>query len=170
MSQNAWIPGLLQTAAYTSYLLDAVVALDQDAIGAAVRGRIERQKVLYQRDTHLHVGLTEAVLRHRMGGAVIMAEQLRRLADLSRLPTVELGVIPADTDMPSRYGASFDLFEHLDGRDDDSIVIVELEAGEVREGDPERVRAYRVRRRSRARARGSDLRLAHAAWCFALRE
>ncbi|MCF7547284.1 helix-turn-helix transcriptional regulator [Pseudonocardia sp. WMMC193] len=143
--QNALIPGLLQTAAYTSYLLETVVGLDRDALGDAVRTRIERQRLLYQRDTHLRVIVTEAVLRQRLGSSAIMAEQLRRLADLSRLPTVELGVIPLDTDMPSRFGVSFDLFERLDGVDDESIVVIELEAAEVREGEVDRVRAYRHR-------------------------
>ncbi|MFB9745063.1 helix-turn-helix domain-containing protein [Pseudonocardia sulfidoxydans] len=142
--QNSLIPGLLQTAAYTSYLLETVVGLDSDETATAVRSRLDRQRLLYERGRTFRVVITEAVLRHRLGGEAIMAEQLRRLADLSRLPTVDLGVIPVDTDMASRYGASFDLYDGIDGTDD-GLVVVELEAGELREHDPGKVEAYRRR-------------------------
>jgi transcriptional regulator with XRE-family HTH domain len=142
--QNALVPGLLQTAGYTTYLLEVVLGLTPEQVAAGVQGRLARQQLLYERGRSYRAIVTEAVLRHRLGGPAIMAEQLHRLADLSRLPTVELGVIPSDTDMPSRYGASFDLFEGLDGSEDD-LVVVELEASEVRESAPERVEAYRRR-------------------------
>jgi transcriptional regulator with XRE-family HTH domain len=145
--QNSLIPGLLQTAAYTRFLLETVVGLDADTTAAAVRARLDRQRLLYERGRILRVVVTEAVLRHRLGGEAVMAEQLRRLADLSRLPTVDLGVIPVDTDMPSRYGTSFDLYDGIDGTTD-SLVVVELEASELREHDPEKVEAYRRRHAS----------------------
>lgn len=67
-----------------------------------------------------------------------------RLAEISRLPTVELGIIPADTDMPSRYGVSFDLYDKLDGTDD-AVVVVELETEELRVYQREQIEAYRRR-------------------------
>ncbi|MBW0102128.1 helix-turn-helix transcriptional regulator [Pseudonocardia sp. KRD291] len=142
--QNAMIPGLFQTAGYTSYLLSTVLGLSAEDVGQAVTARLQRKSVLYEPGTRIRVVLTEAVLRHRLGGPAVMSEQLHHLSELSRLPTVELGIIPIDTAMPSRYGASFDLFENLDGADD-STVVVELEASEYREDDPDRVAAYRRR-------------------------
>jgi transcriptional regulator with XRE-family HTH domain len=139
--QNAMVPGLLQTAAYSSFLLTHVVGLGPDQVGSAVTARLERQQILWRPTTRIRVVLTEAVIRHRLGGPSVMVEQLGRLSELAQLPTVELGIVPADTDMPSRYGASFDLFEQLDGQDE-SVVIVELEAGEVRETEPDRVARY----------------------------
>lgn len=142
--QNAVVPGLLQTAAYTSFLLGTVVGLPPEEVGVGVTSRLARQSVLYEPTTRLRVVVTEAVLRHRLGGPAVMAEQLHRLAELSRLPTVELGIIPIDTGMSSRYGPSFDLYDDLDGTGE-SLVVVELESGEVREDDPDRVAPYRRR-------------------------
>jgi hypothetical protein len=74
-----------------------------------------------------------------------MVEQLARLRRPCCSPTVELGIIPVNTDMPTRYGASFDLYENLDGSDE-SVALIELEArGEVREINPERVARYGCR-------------------------
>ncbi|MEV1294901.1 helix-turn-helix transcriptional regulator [Pseudonocardia sp. NPDC049635] len=142
--QNALIPGLLQTARYARFLMREVVGLDDDAADAAVMGRIARQDLLYRPTTRLDVVVTEAVLRHRLGGAAVMAEQLLHLADVADLPTVSFRVIPVDTDMASRYGASFDLFEPAED-DTPAVVVVELEASEYREDDPARVARYRHR-------------------------
>jgi hypothetical protein len=57
-------------------------------------------------------------------------------------PQSTWGVIPVDTDMPSRYGTSFDLYEGIDGTTP-RLVVVELEASELREQDPDKVEACR---------------------------
>lgn len=106
-----------------------------------VTSRVDRQRLLYKPDARLRIVLAEAVVHHRLGGDVIATEQLSRLIDVARLPTVELGIIPLDTDMTSRYGASFDLYERLNG-EDESVVLIELEAGEVYETEPDRVARY----------------------------
>ena len=144
--QNALIPGLLQTARYARFLMREVVGLDTEAADAAVMARIARQDLLYRRSTHLEVVTAETVLRHRLGGPAIMAEQLLHLADVADLPTVSFRVIPMDTDMSSRYGVSFDLFEPSPD-EDRATVVVELEASEYREDDPGRVEQYRRRHR-----------------------
>lgn len=142
--QNAMIPGLLQTGRYTNFLMREVVGLDADRAAAAVTARLARQDLLYRPSTRLDVVVTEAVLHHRMGGAAIMAEQLQHVAELATLPTVSFRVIPIDTEMPSRYGASFDIFEPA-SEDANATVVVELEASEYREDDPARVDRYRKR-------------------------
>ncbi|MBN9801085.1 MULTISPECIES: DUF5753 domain-containing protein [Pseudonocardia] len=144
--QNAMIPGLLQTARYANFLMREVVGLDAEDADAAVMARVARQELLYQPTTNFDVVITEAVLRHRLGGPAVLAEQLRRLAEVADFPTVSLRIIPTDTDMPSRYGASFDLFEFT-GQDTPATVVVELEASEYREDDPTRVECYRRRHR-----------------------
>ncbi|MBN9734958.1 MULTISPECIES: helix-turn-helix transcriptional regulator [unclassified Pseudonocardia] len=140
--QNALVPGLLQTSRYTHYLMREGLGLDDDQAALAVAARLDRQALLYQPGSRVDVILTEAVLRHRLGGPGVMAEQLRHLADLSSLPTVSLRVIPADTAMPSRYGVSFDLVESADGA---GTVVVELEGGEFREDRAEQLARYRAR-------------------------
>jgi len=95
--QNAVVPGLLQTAAYTSFLLTTVLGLSPEDVGVGVTSRLARQAVLYEPKTRIRAVVTEAVLRHRMGGPSVMPEQLARLAEVSTLPTVEFGIIPIDT-------------------------------------------------------------------------
>ncbi|MFC5212202.1 Scr1 family TA system antitoxin-like transcriptional regulator [Pseudonocardia sulfidoxydans] len=62
-----------------------------------------------------------AVLRRRLGGEAIMAEQLRQLADLSRLPTVDLGVIPRRHRHSQPLRDEFDLYDGIDGTTDSLV-------------------------------------------------
>jgi len=84
--------------------------------------------------------LAEHVLRHRFPGAAVMVEQLHRIAQLTALPTVDLAVIPANTDMPLPYMVSFDLFTMP--ADETDVVVIELDTQEVQETDPDRVAVY----------------------------
>jgi transcriptional regulator with XRE-family HTH domain len=138
--QDWCIPGLLQTAAYASHLLRTVLGVPEEQIAFGVTERLHRQEVLYQPDTKIDVVITEQVLRRRVGGPAVMAEQLDRLASLARLPSVDLALLPMDHDMPSAYTTNYDLFEALD--EGESIVIVELKTRELRETDPEVITQY----------------------------
>lgn len=141
--QPSLVPGLLQTAAYTSYLLRDVHGMPDKEVGAGVAARLERQEVLYRPKTRLRAVVAEHVLRHRFGGPAVMAEQLHRIATLARLPTVDFGIVPTNTDMPSAYGTSLVIYESPSG--DESLVIIELGSSVVRERKPENVELY-VRR------------------------
>lgn len=89
------IPGLLQTAEYARGRLAQGVELfgAPDDIDEAVRARLRRQEVLYQREKKFHFVLTEAALRFRLCPPDVMLGQLDRLVTLSALPNVRLGVI-----------------------------------------------------------------------------
>lgn len=141
--QPSLVPGLLQTAAYTSHLLREVLGLPAKEVGAGVSARLERQEVVYRPNTRLRVVVAEHVLRHRFGGAAVMAEQLHRIATLARLPTVDFGVVPTNTHMLATYGTSMVIYESPD--EDESLVIVELPTSVVRERKPENVALYTQR-------------------------
>jgi len=138
--QPSLIPGLLQSHGYIDHLMRRVWALAEKQIGVAVDARLRRQQLLYRPETNLDVIVTEAVLRHAMGGYAVMAEQLRHIVGLAQLPTVNLGVIPVDTDMPWPYRHSYVLCDLPEGQ---SVVIVELASREVRDTDPETIVQYR---------------------------
>lgn len=138
--QPSLIPGLLQSHGYIDHLLRRVWRVEEQQIGTAINARLRRQQLLYRPGMNLDVIVTEAVLRHVMGGHAVMAEQLRHMAGLARLPTVNLGVIPIDTDMPWPYRHSYVLCDLPEG---ESVVIVELVAREVRDTDPEMIAQYR---------------------------
>lgn len=141
--QVSVVPGLLQTSDYTEFILREIVGLHGDEIATSLQARANRQKLLYRPETHVSAIIAEHVLRHRFPGRAVMIEQLHRLVQLAALPTVDLAVIPTDTDMPLPYMVSFDLLELPD--DDGDIVQVELDTGEVIEREPHRVSTYKRR-------------------------
>lgn len=140
--QVSVVHGLLTTPGYTEFILREIVGLPDAQVAAGITARMSRQRLLYEPATRYHVVLAEHVLRHRFPGAAVMVDQLHRIAQLAALPTVELAVIPTNTTMPLPYMVSFDLFEMPE---DDAVVLIELDTGEVRETEPERVNTYRQR-------------------------
>jgi transcriptional regulator with XRE-family HTH domain len=138
--QVSVIHGLLQAAGYTEFIQRAIVGLADEAVTAGLTAMRKRQRLLYEPGTRFSVILAEHVLRHRFPGAAVMVEQLHRIAQLAALPTVDLAVIPANTDMPLPYMVSFDLFTMP--ADETDVVFIELDTQEVQETDPDRVAVY----------------------------
>ncbi|MCB5181434.1 helix-turn-helix domain-containing protein [Streptomyces antimicrobicus] len=90
------VPGLLQTAAYARAVTRAALGgLPEPKVDALVDVRLARQAVL-RSDPPLELSavLDEAVLRRQIGGPGVMAEQLRHLVEVARLPQVRLQVLP----------------------------------------------------------------------------
>ncbi|MFD7029338.1 helix-turn-helix domain-containing protein [Streptomyces sp. NPDC059917] len=90
------VPGLLQTPAYARAVTRAALGgLPEPKVDALVDVRLARQSVL-RTDPPLELSavLDEAVLRRQIGGPGVMAEQLRSLVEVARLPQVRLQVLP----------------------------------------------------------------------------
>jgi transcriptional regulator with XRE-family HTH domain len=138
--QVSVIHGLLQAPGYTEFIQREIVGLTDEEVTAGLTAMRNRQRLLYKPDTRFSVILAEHVLRHRFPGAAVMVEQLHRIAQLAALPTVDLAIIPADTDMPLPYMASFDLFTMP--ADETDVVFIELDTQEIRETEPDRVAVY----------------------------
>jgi transcriptional regulator with XRE-family HTH domain len=95
------IPGLLQTAAYTTAALEAVRVeqhVEVDDVTEAVAERMDRQNVLRRPGARFVFVLEEDVLWHRTTPSATHADQLRHLLEVMRLPSVSLGIIPRATD------------------------------------------------------------------------
>ena len=90
-----FVPGLLQTADYAR----AVFGLSGDAHGEQadrrVTVRIRRQQIL-GRDSppHLWAVIDETALRRPVGGRAVMRAQLEHLVEMTRLPHVNIQVLP----------------------------------------------------------------------------
>jgi transcriptional regulator with XRE-family HTH domain len=140
--QSAMVPGILQTPDYVAYLMRHVLAVPETEFAAATEARLRRQEILYAPGSHLEVVLAEAALRQPFGGRALMASQLDRLAALAHLPSIDVAVLPVDTDMPDVHTAAFWLYEMP--QPSESEVLIELLLGEVRETDPARVSRYRT--------------------------
>ncbi|MEY9848794.1 transcriptional regulator with XRE-family HTH domain [Streptacidiphilus sp. BW17] len=108
------VPGLLQTPGYVRALLSAIAGFRQvpNDIDAAVEVRRERTLVLRQGNHRMVALIDEGVLRRRVGGRKVMAEQLAHLQEVMAWPSVALGVIPFSADWTSMWTqTTFHIFD-----------------------------------------------------------
>lgn len=111
--QSSIIPGILQTPAYAR-------AMHEGGFQEYPPGRIDehvdvrmRRKRLLTRDPPLQVSvvLDEAVLYRVVGGPAVMAEQLNHLAELAKLPSVTIQVIPFSAGAHPAMDSMFDILD-----------------------------------------------------------
>jgi transcriptional regulator with XRE-family HTH domain len=108
------IPALLQTHAYAAALLSCIARFRgaPDDSAAAATARVVRSAIIRRPGRTFAFLVEEAALRHRVGDAAIMTEQLGYLLAAMAFPAVSLGVVPLSADrcdvLPS---ASFSLFD-----------------------------------------------------------
>ncbi|MFD1547746.1 Scr1 family TA system antitoxin-like transcriptional regulator [Nonomuraea guangzhouensis] len=137
--QTKVIPGLLQTAAYTTAALTQVrieQGVDVDDVAAAVAERMDRQGCLRRRDARFLFVLEEDVLWYRPYSDAVQVEQLRHLLETMRRPSVSLGIIPR---MVHRRGVAPD--ESFDITDEESVT-VELVSGYLTITNPSEIAMY----------------------------
>ncbi|NNH71072.1 helix-turn-helix domain-containing protein [Nocardia uniformis] len=96
---TAWkvaiVPGLLQTPGYRRAIeWTQHPNMPPEQVDKRVEVAIRRQARLEDIDFRVDVILWEAVLRDQVGGTAVMVEQLRRLADVGKLPNVSIRAIP----------------------------------------------------------------------------
>lgn len=105
------IPGLLQTAEYARALfLAAQSDTSDDAIGALVAARLERQAILDRAGPpDLVVVLDEAVLHRLISTPQVMHDALVHVAELSQRPYVVVQVIPAGNGANAGLAGAFDI-------------------------------------------------------------
>ncbi|SDJ98873.1 Helix-turn-helix domain-containing protein [Nonomuraea maritima] len=97
------IVGLLQTTEYARHIFRKVKRLysADDEIDAAVRVRMQRQEILYDRARTFRFVVAESALRTLMAPPEVMRGQLDRLLAVSTLPNVDFGVLPFDAELPA---------------------------------------------------------------------
>jgi transcriptional regulator with XRE-family HTH domain len=90
------VPGLLQTEDYARAVIRACRPRDSaDMIDRTVAARLDRQQILArERAPMLWYVMAEGVLRHMVGGAAVMAEQLDKLIELAGMPGIVIQVLP----------------------------------------------------------------------------
>jgi len=101
--QMAAVPGLLQTREYARAIHSAhqqAILMPPGVFDRRVAVRMMRQEVLTERNPplELSVVIDESVLFRKVGSREVMAGQLRHLAETSRLPNVELRILPLERD------------------------------------------------------------------------
>jgi transcriptional regulator with XRE-family HTH domain len=95
------VPGLLQTEEYARAIHTAhqqVILMPPGIFERRIRARMIRQELLTTRNPPLELSVVvdEAVLLRKVGSREVMARQLRHLAEMARLPNVELRILPLE--------------------------------------------------------------------------
>ncbi|MBO0657004.1 helix-turn-helix domain-containing protein [Streptomyces triculaminicus] len=132
--QSSLIPGLLQTPEYVRAVWTRM-DLGEEQLARVTAARLARQGILYDASKTFRFVITESVLRWRILPALVMVGQLDRLISVSRLPNVDIRIVPQaapQSDFPSH---SFSI-------KDDRMVTVETVHAELVVTDPRDVNLY----------------------------
>ncbi|RKT17575.1 helix-turn-helix protein [Streptomyces sp. 1114.5] len=96
----AFIPGLLQTEAYTSAIFGrSYPPLPRHSVELRTAFRMQRQHILRSGDLPYSAYIHEAALRMQFSGAKVQAEQLGALITASEQPNISVQVVLFDVDM-----------------------------------------------------------------------
>lgn len=144
--QNSHVSGLLQTEDYARHVLELALHERPADIAAAVTVRMQRQAILADPGREFEFILTEAALRWRPAGAGprLLEDQADRIAAMSRLATVTVGVIPSDAPMHELPVSPFVIYDEREGGRQ-PFVTIELAHAAVYATDPADVKVYRGR-------------------------
>lgn len=125
------VTGLLATPEYVR----ASLAHSTADTSKAVAGKLGRQAVLYDASKRFTFVLTEQAIRWPVVSPLALAEQMDRLASLSYLPNVRIGVIPVGVPTPRTPLSTFTVY-------DAALVTIETTAGSLVLRDDRDVQAY----------------------------
>jgi len=137
MWENCLIPGMLQIPDYARHVFVRHAELMRSPRDTedAVRSRIQRQEMLYQRGRKYRIMMWEGALRSLVCPPSVLATQLHHLAGVIGLDTVELGIIPFSASLKIWPGNSFWVY-------DERLVIVEDWHAELWLDDADSVATY----------------------------
>lgn len=136
------VPGLLQTEEYARALIaSGILGSSPEMVEGRVRLRMSRQERIAA-GLSIRVVLDEAALHRVVGGRQVMAEQMRRLAQLVDRPSVTLQVLPFAQLPTPVLGSPFAILSF--GENDPAVVYLEAIEDAVYVEDPVRVERFRL--------------------------
>lgn len=107
-AHHSILPGLFQTNAYALAVLASYPDTSDKELQERLAGRLERQAILTRTSPpppHIWALIDEQILYRNVGGAAVMHEQVKRLAELARMPRIHIQILPADAPHPGLMGA-----------------------------------------------------------------
>lgn len=141
--QPSVVPGLLQTAEYARRVIAMFHQQYSTSDPAAeLASRLERQLALYDTGRRFEFLITEAALRWRPGPVSMLLAQLDRIASISTLENVSIGLIPLDVEATTLTTHGFVQYE---GAAENQWVTVETIHADMKVAVPEHTRIYRER-------------------------
>ena len=159
-----FLPAMITTLISTPEYIRESLAHVQGDTAKAIAKKLERQAVLYDSAKSFSFVLTEPAVRLPLGSPAIMALQLHRLASLSYLSNIELGIIPVTARPPRGPLNTFTVY-------DERLVTAETFTGAVMMRDPRDV-AFHIdlfRRFAAVALFGDDARERLAEWAAVFR-
>lgn len=126
------IPGLLQTEAYATALMNAWIPQADEAVAEdRTQLRTKRQARLHgSKPMRLKVVVQEAALRQQVGGEGVMREQLEHLVSCAKLRNISVRVLPFNAGAAPSLGLPFIILSFLDEEDPD-VAFAEYLTGSV---------------------------------------
>lgn len=110
------LPGLLQTRAYTRAIVESVGLADEE-VDERVGIRQMRQGILSRRNpVELRTFIDETALIRPIGGARVMAQQVRQIVAASEEPNISARVLPVSMGVHAGLSGTFVLFEFTRSR------------------------------------------------------
>jgi transcriptional regulator with XRE-family HTH domain len=130
--ESELVHGLLQTSDYyRAFLRTAPAAVDEHEAERKIEVRTARQKRLAGDDPPDYWAvLNEAVIRRVVGGADVMRTQLDHITELSKLPHVNVQVLPFRAGVHPAMDGSFEILGFPEAADPD-VVYLENQAGSL---------------------------------------
>ncbi|MFF7328556.1 Scr1 family TA system antitoxin-like transcriptional regulator [Streptomyces sp. NPDC008150] len=141
---SVYVPGLLQTRAYTTALQKAnEVPLTQDEIERFVDIRMKRQEILLRpKPPRLWAILDEAVILRRVGSPAVMREQLGQLLGANESPHITLQILPFSRGAHAAALGSFVIIGAVEPSLD--VVYIDFHTGSVFLEKDEELERYRL--------------------------
>ena len=140
-----FVPGLFQTTDYIREVCQAETPdWGEDAVERLVTMRRERQQDVLGRTpaSRITAVLNAAVLGRVVGGAQVMAGQIRRLRELAELDQVQIRVLPWEAGAHAAMSGAFVLLD-FDNPDDPSVVYFDAHRSARYLEQPTQVDEYR---------------------------
>ena len=130
--ESELVHGLLQTPDYyRAFLRAARAAADEDEAERKIEVRLARQERLTGDDPPDYWAvLNEAVIRRVVGGADVMRKQLDHIAEIAKLPHVNVQVLPFGAGVHPAMDGSFEILGFPEPTDP-AVVYLENQAGSL---------------------------------------
>jgi transcriptional regulator with XRE-family HTH domain len=130
--ESELVHGLLQTPDYyRAFLRAAPAAADEDEAERKIEVRLARQERLTGDDPPDYWAvLNEAVIRRVVGGADVMRKQLDHIAEMAKLPHVNVQVLPFGAGVHPAMDGSFEILGFPEPTDP-AVVYLENQAGSL---------------------------------------
>jgi transcriptional regulator with XRE-family HTH domain len=122
-----YVPGLLQTEAYASAVIDLGQAVRADEVTQRVELRMHRQQLLSMpQPPEYWAVIDEAALRRNLGGRQAMRDQLDHILEASKRPNITVQVVPFDRSDAAAVGGPFTLLRFAEPDLPDIVYLEQL--------------------------------------------